>query len=331
MFIYRSNSMKSFEYENYGHPDVLRLKEIPVPVPQNNEVLVRIRYVSLNASDYELLTGKPLFTRIYGLRKPRIRILGSDIAGTVEKTGSNVEKFKAGDNVFGDIFEYFGGFAEYVSVPEKVLTKMPEGFSFKDAAALPQAGAIALQGIRDRGQAREGKNVLINGAGGGAGSYAVQIAKYLKAEVTGVDRAEKLDFILSLGADKAIDYRKEDFTRSGEKFDLILDLAAFHSVKDYSRVLKPEGIYLMVGGSMSMIFQLLFLSPFISLSGRKKMGLLALKTNKDIDFLIEIVMERKILTLIDKEYSFKEIPDALEYLGAGKAMGKVVVNISENS
>ena len=323
--------MKAFTYEKYGLPGVLKAEEIPVPVPQNNEVLVRIRNVSLNASDYELLTGKPLFTRIYGLMKPRIRILGSDIAGTVEKTGSNVEKFKPGDNVFGDIFEYFGGFAEYVSVPEKVLTKMPEGFSFKDAAALPQAGAIALQGIRDRGKVVEGKKVLINGAGGGAGSFAVQIAKSLKAEVTGVDRAEKLDFILSLGADKATDYRKEDFTKSGEKFDLILDLAAFHSVKEYSRVLKPEGIYLMVGGSMSMISQLLFLAPFISLPGRKKMGLLALKTNKDMDFLAELLIERKISPSIEKEYSFKEIPEALDYMGEGKVRGKVVINISDNS
>ena len=250
----------------------MKLEEIPEPVPGEGEVLIRTEYVSLNTSDYELLTGKPLFTRVFGLFRPKNRILGTDISGTVKAAGKNAVKFTPGDRVFGDIFEYFGGFAEYVSVPEKLLTLIPGEISFKTASAIPQAAEIAYQGVFDRGSIREGEKILINGAGGGSGSFAVQIAKHFKADVTGVDNSEKQDFILSLGADRAIDYRAEDFTRSGESYDLILDLAAYHSVADYKKVLKEKGIYRMVGGSMSVIFQLLFFSPFYFAIQRKKNG-----------------------------------------------------------
>ena len=320
--------MKAFIYDKYGSPDVMKLADIPEPVPGEGEVIVKTEYVSLNTSDYELLTGKPLFTRLFGLFRPKNRILGTDIAGTVKAAGKNAVKFSPGDRVFGDIFENFGGFAEYVSVPEKLLTEIPGEISFKTASAIPQAAEIAFQGVFYRGSIRKGEKILINGAGGGSGSFAVQIAKHFKADVTGVDSPEKQDFILSLGADRAIDYKTEDFTSSGESYDLILDLAAYHPVADYKRVLAKKGIYWMVGGSMSVILQLLFFSPFISLFSGKKMGILALKTNSNIEKLLSMVKEGIITPAIDREYSFHEIPEALRYLGDGHAKGKIVIKIT---
>ena len=322
--------MKAFVYKKYGPPDVLKLKDLPVPVPGKGEVLVKTEAVSLNTSDYELLTGKPVFTRVFGLFKPGIKILGSDIAGTAEKAGENVKNFKPGDEIYGDIFESFGGFAEYVSVPEKMLTKKPPGMSFITASAVPQSSAIALQGLCSKREIKKGDKVLINGAGGGAGSFAVQLAKYYGAEVTGIDSSIKIEFIKSLGSDKAIDYIKEKFSEQNEKYDLILDLAAYNNFNDYRKALKPDGIYLMAGGSMRMIFQLLFKAPFISMMSGKKMSLLALKTNYRIEEISALILDKKIRAEIDRIYSFQEIPEALGYLGNKSAKGKIVINMTQD-
>jgi NADPH:quinone reductase-like Zn-dependent oxidoreductase len=213
--------MKAVVYTRYGSPDVLRLADVKTPVPSGNEVLVRVRSVSLNASDWETLRGKPLYSRVGGPFRPKHSVLGSDIAGRVEAVGRDATRFRPGDDVFADILSHMGGFAEYVCVPETAVERMPAGMSYEEAAPLPQAGAIALQGIDEKGQAQPRENVLINGAGGGSGMYAVQLAKLRGAEVTGVDNAQKLEFMRLLGADHVIDYERENFTRNGRMYDLI--------------------------------------------------------------------------------------------------------------
>ncbi len=229
--------MKAVVYTAYGPPDVLHIKEVAKPTPTDDEVLIKVQAVSVNRSDWEGLIGKPLYARLGGLRKPRRQILGSDIAGRVEMAGRNVERFQPGDEVFGDILARMGGFAEYVCAPESALALKPAGMTFEAVAAIPQAGVIALQGIRDKGEVQPGQSVLINGAGGGAGTFAVQLAKLYGAEVTGVDNTDKLDFMRSLGADYVIDYTREDFTKNGKQYDLILDLVAHRSVFAYQRAL----------------------------------------------------------------------------------------------
>jgi NADPH:quinone reductase-like Zn-dependent oxidoreductase len=241
--------MQAICYTKYGPPDVLQLKEIAKPVPEDDEVLIKVEAVSVNRSDWEALTGKPLYTRIGGLRQ----ILGSDIAGRVEMTGRNHKEFKLGDEVLGDILWRKGGFAEYVCASGKDLALKPAGLTFEAAAAIPQAAVIALQGIRDKGQAVQGQEVLINGAGGGAGTFAVQLAKLCGAKVTWVDNTGKMDYMRSLGADHVIDYTREDFTKNGKQYDLILDLAAYRSVFDYPRALTPTGSYWAVGGSVATL------------------------------------------------------------------------------
>lgn len=322
--------MKAVLRTKYGSPDVLQLKEIDKPIPKDNEVLIKVHAVSLNASDWELLTGKPLYARLVGVVKPRYKILGSDIAGRVEAVGANVKRFQQGDTVFGDIFDRLGGFAEYVCAAEKTLTLKPDSMTFEQAAAIPQAACIALQGLRDKGRIQAGQKVLINGAGGGAGSFALQMAKTFGAEVTGVDNTEKQDMMRSSGADHVIDYTQEDFTKNGQRYDLILDLSAHHSIFDYKRALSPNGIYLMAGGSVALIFQLLFLGSWISLIGPKKMSLLAMRTNRDLVFIIECFEAGKVVPVIDKQYPLNEVAEALRYLGEGHARGKVVVTLEPN-
>ncbi|MEO5953973.1 MAG: NAD(P)-dependent alcohol dehydrogenase, partial [Chloroflexia bacterium] len=246
--------MKAIVYTEYGSPDLLQLKEIEKPTPKDDQVLVKLHAVSLNRSDWEGLIGKPLYARIGGLRKPGRQILGSDIAGRIETVGSAVTRFKPGDEVYADIMWTMGGFAEYVCVREKDLALKPPGMTFEQVAAIPQAAVIALQGIRDKGKVQPGQHVLINGAGGGGGTFAMQLAKLYGAEVTGVDNTEKLGFMRSIGADHVIDYTREDFTRNGKQYDLILDLIAYRSIFDYKRALKPNGSYYAVGGSLATFF-----------------------------------------------------------------------------
>jgi NADPH:quinone reductase-like Zn-dependent oxidoreductase len=320
--------MKAVVYTRYGPPDVLRVTDVDTPAPKDNEVLVKVRAVSLNGSDWEGLRGKPLYSRIAGPFRPRHHILGSDIAGQIEAVGRSATLFRAGDDVFADILNYMGGFAEYVCVPESALAGMPAGMTYEEAAALPQAGAIALHGIRTKGQVQAGQHVLINGAGGGSGMYAVQLAKLDGAEVTGVDNAEKLDFVRSLGADHVVDYTREDFTRN-RTYDLILDVAAHRSISDYRRALSPLGRYLYVGGSMATLLQVLLLGPVAGRREGKKMRLLAVRLGvQHLGPFVELCQAGRIATVIDRRYRLSEVPEALRYLGAGHAKGKIVINVA---
>jgi NADPH:quinone reductase-like Zn-dependent oxidoreductase len=253
--------MKAIVYTEYGPPEILQLKEVPEPTPRDDEVLIKVQAASVNRSDWEMLRGKPLFARIGGLLRPRRQILGSDIAGRVEVTGRNVTRFRPGDEVFGDNLPRMGGFAEYVCARESALALKPASMTFEEVAAIPQSAVIALQGIRDKGQVQPGQQVLISGAGGGAGTFAVQLAKLYGAEVTGVDNTGKLDFMRSLGADHVIDYTREDFTKNGKQYDLILDIVAHRSVFAYKRALRANGSYFLAGGSVATILQILLLGP----------------------------------------------------------------------
>jgi len=318
--------VKAVVYTRYGPPEVLGLAEVPMPVPQDNEVLVKVHAVSLNASDWEVLRGKPLYSRIGGPVRPRHHILGSDIAGRVEAAGRNATLFQPGEDVFADILSSMGGFAEYVSVPQNALARMPSGMTYEEAAALPQAGAIALQGIRDKGQVQPGQTVLINGAGGGSGMYAIQLAKLAGAEVTGVDNAEKLAFMRSLGADHVIDYTREDFTRKGRSYDLILDVAAHRPASAYRGALRPGGRYLYVGGSVVTLLQVLLVGPLIGRAGGKKIRLLAVRLGaQHLAPLVELCQAGKVATVIDRRYPLSQVPEALRYLGEGHAKGKVII------
>jgi len=317
--------MKAVVYERYGSPDVLRFTDVQKPAPKDNEVLVKVRAVSLNRSDWETLRGKPLYARITGPLRPRHHILGSDIAGRVEATGRATTKFQPGDDVFADILGSMGGFADYVCVPERALAPLPAGISHEEAAALPQAGAIALQGILDKGQVQPGQKVLINGAGGGSGMYAVQLAKLGGAEVTGVDNPEKLEFIRSLGADHVIDYTRTDFTRNGRRYELILDLAAHRSALAYRGSLMPGGRYLNVGGSVATLMQVLLLGPLLGRAEGKQLRLLAVRLGVErLAPLVALCQAGTIATVIDRRYRLPEVPEALRYLGQGHAKGKLV-------
>jgi NADPH:quinone reductase-like Zn-dependent oxidoreductase len=318
--------MKAVVYARYGPPETLRLADVQTPVPKDDEVLVKVHAVSLNASDWEVLRGKPLYSRIGGPFRPRHHVLGSDIAGRVEAAGRAATRFRPGEDVFADILGQMGGFAEYASVPQSVLAPLPSGMTYEQAAALPQAGAIAQQGIRDKGQVRPGQTVLINGAGGGSGMYAIQLAKLAGAEVTGVDSTEKLEFMRSLGADHVIDYTREDFTRAGRAYDLMLDLAAHRPVWAYRGSLSPGGRYLYVGGSVATLLQVLLLGPVIGRAKSSTMRLLAVRLGaQHLAPLVELCQAGKITTVIDRRYQLRQVPEALRYLGEGHAKGKVVV------
>jgi NADPH:quinone reductase-like Zn-dependent oxidoreductase len=320
--------MKAIVYTKYGPPETLQLEEVAKPTPKDDEVLIKVRAVSVNRSDWEGLRGKPLYARIGGLLKPRHQRLGSDIAGRVEMAGRNIWRFQPGDEVFGDILPRLGGFAEYVCARESALALKPPSMTFEEVAAIPQAAVIALQGIRDRGQVQPGEKVLINGAGGGAGTFAVQLAKMYGAEVTGVDNYGKLDFMRSLGADHVIDYTREDFTKNGKQYDLILDIVAHRSVFAYKRALRPNGSYFLAGGSVATILQILFLGPWIRRTTGKKIRVLAVRPNiEDLDFMKELIEVGKVTPVIDRTYPLSEVPEAMGYVGEGHAQGKVVISV----
>ncbi len=339
----RKIHMKAAVYTEYGPPDVLQLKEVEKPVPKENEVLVKVRAASINSWDWDMLRGRPkIYRLISGIFKPRYKIIGADIAGQVEAVGRNVKQFKPGDEVFGDLCNSgWGGFAEYTCAHENSLALKTAGMKFEEAAAIPQAGVMALQGIRDYGQVQQGpaspvgrQKVLINGAGGGVGTFAIQMAKLYGAEVTGVDSTRKLDMMRTLGADHVIDYTKEDFTRNGQQYDLIFDVMAYHSIFDYKRALSPGGKYVIAGGSVSAILQTLIIGSLISLIGNltcrkagKKMVILALKPNKNLEFLKELFETGKVKPVIDKCYPLSEVPEAFRYFGEGNFNGKVVITI----
>jgi NADPH:quinone reductase-like Zn-dependent oxidoreductase len=320
--------LKAVVYTEYGPTDVLQLKEVARPTPTDDEVLIKVQAVSVNRSDWEGLIGKPVYARMGGLRKPRRQVLGSDIAGRVEAVGRNIKRFQPGDEVFGDIMWHMGGFAEYVCVRETALALKPPSMTFEQVAAIPQAAVIALQGIRDKGEVQPGQKVLINGAGGGTGSFAVQLAKLYGAEVTGVDNTGKLDFMRSLGADHVIDYTREDFTRNGKQYDLILDVIAHRSVFAYKRALKPNGSYFAVGGSVATFLQILLLGPLIRRATGKKIRVLIVQPNlKDMLHITELYEAGKVVPVIDRRYPLSEVPEALRCLGEGRAKGKVVITV----
>jgi len=324
--------MKAVVYHNYGSPDVLQIEEIEKPTPKDNEILIKIQAVSLNRSDWEGLIGKPLYARIGGLFKPKDRILGSDIAGTVEAVGKDVKQFKSGDEVFGLILNYGGAFAEYTCKSEKALALKPANMTFEEAACVPQAAFIALQGIHDKGKVQPEQKVLINGAGGGTGAFAIQLAKLAGAEVTGVDNTEKLDFMHSLGADHVIDYTKEDFTKTGRQYDLILDVIATRSIFACQRALKPNGNYFMAGGSVATMFQSLLLGPLIRRITSKNIKLLVVQTDsKDLAYITELIESGKVKLVIDKRYPLSETAAALRYLGEGHAKGKIVITVQSDN
>ena len=320
--------MKAIVYTKYGPPEVLQLKEVAKPAPRDDEVLIKVRAVSVNRSDWEGLRGKPLYARIGGLLRPRQQILGSDVAGRVEMAGRNVGRFRPGDEVFGDILPRLGGFAEFVRARESALTLKPASMTFEDAAAIPQAAVIALQGIRDKGRVQPGQKVLISGAGGGAGTFAVQLAKLYGAEVTGVDNTGKLEFMRSLGADHVIDYTREDFTKNGNQYDLILDVVAHRSVFAYRRALRANGSYFLTGGSVATMLQILLLGPLIRGTTGEKIRILAVRPNlRDMVYITELYEAGKVVPVIDRRYPLSEVPEALRYLGEGRTKGKVVISV----
>ena len=322
--------MKAIVYTKYGSPDVLELKEVEKPTPKDNEALVKVHAASLNAPDLDYLRGR-FFARFQGLFKPKFNILGSDIAGRVESVGRNVKQIQPGDEIIVNSFGYgFGGFAEYVCVPENVLTLKSASITFEEASTLPSSAIIALQGLRDKRQIQPGQKVLINGAGGGTGTFAVQIAKYFGAEVTAVDSTKKLDMLRSIGADHVIDYTQEDFTKSGQRYDMIFDVVASHSTFDYKRALSPRGIYIVVGGSTARLFKNVFLGPLITIIGSKKMCFAGWKTNKkeDLVFINELLEAGKVVPVIDKCFPLSETAEAFRYLEEGISFqGKVVITM----
>jgi len=323
--------MKAIVYEKYGPPDVLQLREVEKPTPKDNEVLVKVHATSANYSDWAFVRGKPLLRLMTGgLLKPKHKILGDDIAGRVEAVGRNVKQFQPGDEVFG--ISNFGAFAEYRCVNEDKLVLKPANISFEEAAAIPVAAIPALQGLRDKGQIQSGQKVLINGASGGVGTFAVQIAKSFGAEVTAVCSTRKLDMVRSIGADHVVDYTQEDFTKREERYDLILAVGGYHPILDYRRALSPEGIYVCIGGSTAQYFQATLLGPLISMMGSKKMGSVLGKPNqKDYAFLIELFEAGKVVPVIDRRYTLSEVAEALRYLEEGHARGKVVITVKHNN
>jgi len=326
--------MKAILFTRYGDADTLRLSTVEKPAPKPGEVLIRVHAASVNSWDWELLRGVPFANRMmFGLFRPKkINILGCDIAGEVEAVGSGVKQLRPGDAVFGDLSgRLWGGFAEYVCAPEHLLARKPPGISFEQAAALPQAGVLALQGLR-QGQLRSGQQVLINGAGGGAGTFAIQLAKAAGAVVTAVDSGVKFDTMRALGADRLIDYTREDFTKNGQRYDLILDMMATRPLRACRASLHPGGRYVVVGGSMGPIFQTMLLGPLFSrLGGRRQFGLLMHKPDKaDLDTLSAYVEAGTLTPVIERLYPLEESPEALRYFGTGRVCGKLVITVVSN-
>jgi NADPH:quinone reductase-like Zn-dependent oxidoreductase len=323
--------MKAIVFTRYGSPDVLELKEVEKPTPKDDEVLVRVHAASLNDWDWGALQGIPFINRLlFGLLKPKKQILGSDIAGRIEAVGKNVKQFQPGDEVFGDLSGDWGGFAEYVCARENALALKSPGMTYEQAAAIPQAGMLALQGLQAMGRIQPGQKLLINGAGGGVGTFAMQIARLYGVEVTGVDRPEKLDMLRSMGAAHVIDYTQEDFTRNGQCYELILDVKTHRSIFDCARALGPKGTYVTVGGSMARLFQALLLRPWISMTQKKNIRVLALKPNKGLAHMKELFEAGKVVPVVNGTYKLSDVPEAFRHFGKGHHQGKVVITFEHN-
>ncbi|MGB5171052.1 MAG: NAD(P)-dependent alcohol dehydrogenase [Eudoraea sp.] len=323
--------MKAFLQETYGSVQNLKLTNIPKSIPKENEVLIKIYATSINDYDWSMIRGKPYIYRLmYGIFKPKNKVLGMELSGIIEQIGEKVSNFKIGDEVYGDISNYgFGSFAEYLCIDEKAVLPKPSNLSFEEATALPHAGGLALQGLLDVGKLTPGKKVLINGAGGGMGILAVQIAINEEAEVTGVDSAEKLEGMKPYGFKEVIDYKSTDFTKQGILYDLILDAKTNRSPFKYLKVLEPNGSYVTVGGSLLRLLQILFLKRWISLFHKKHFEIVALKPNKDMNILEKLVEEGKLKTALDGPFMLEQIPVAIKRFGEGKHLGKVVISVAQ--
>lgn len=315
--------MKKVVHSRYGGPEVLRMEDLPMPSPAPGEVLVKVEATSVNLSDWECLVGSPAYARIGGLRTPARSTLGSDIAGVVEAVGEGVTRFRAGDEVYGDNLALKGGFAEYAVAPESMLAHKPVALTFVQASTIPQAGAIALQGTT---LARPGSRVLINGAGGGSGSFAIQLAKRAGAHVTGVDNATKLDLMRALGADEVLDYTTDDFTRPSSPYDVVLDLVAHRSVFAYRRALRRGGRYGCVGGSVGTLLRVLTAGAVVGRLTGRSIGVLAVKQGPaHFQPLADLCVAGEVEIVIDRTFSLEDVPAALLHVGKGKSLGKVVV------
>lgn len=322
--------MKAIVYTHYGSPDELQFKEVAQPTPKDNEVLIAVHAAAVNAGDWHLLRGQPFLMRLgTGLRKPKHPILGADVAGKVVAVGRNVTRFQPGDEVFGDLSNAgYGAFAEYVAAEESAFVLKPVNVTFAQAAAVLSAAVTALQGLRDEGQIQPGQQVLVNGASGGVGSFAVQIAKALGAEVTGVCSTRNVEMVRGLGADHVIDYTKQDFTQNGRQYDLILDAAAHRPLTDFQRALTAQGRYVMVGGSTQRYFQMMVMGPWLSRKGGQHFGtFLKVAKPKDLAFLKELVDAGKVAPVIDRRYPLREVAEAIRYVETGHAHGKVVITV----
>jgi NADPH:quinone reductase-like Zn-dependent oxidoreductase len=331
--------MKAIVYTQYGPPEVLQFTEIATPTPADDEVLIKICAAAVNPLDSGIMQG-PWIARLMsgGLLTPKHKILGADIAGRVEAVGRQVTRFQPGDEVYGGLFgglfdgRGLGGFAEYVCAVEDRLALKPANISFEDAAAVPVAAITALQGLRDKGRIQPGHKVAVDGASGGVGTFAVQIAKSFGAEVTAVCGTRNVDTARSIGADHVIDYAREDFTQSGQRYDLILGANAHHSIFDYRRALSRDGIFVMVGGGLVQMLQVMLLGPFLSRIGSKKIGMILAKiNNKDLVFLKDLLEAGKVVPVIDRRYPLSGVPEALRYLGEGHAQGKVVITVEHSN
>lgn len=326
--------MKAAVYSRYGPPDLVQIRDVEKPVPKDDELLIKVRAASVNPYDWHFMRGEPYPLRIAaGLRKPKDKRLGVDVAGQVEAVGRNVTQFKAGDAVFGLCR---GALAEYACTPESKLGMKPENITFEQAAAVPVAAFTALQGLRDKGQIHSGQKVLINGAAGGVGTFAVQIAKSFGADVTGVCSPRNLDMVRSIGADQVIDYTQEDFTTSTQRYDLILDCVGNHSLSACKRMLNPKGIYVQVGGPagkwmigvLARLIKALVLSWFVS----QKLVMVGAKSSKeDLTILHDLMKSGKVTPVIDRRYTLSEVPEAIRYLEAGHARGKVVITLDQQN
>lgn len=330
--------MKAITCTTYGPLDGLKLEEIPKPTPGENEVLVEVHASCINFNNLAYVTGKPLFARLMGvgLLRPKCRRPGDDIAGRVEAVGRNIRQFRPSDEVFGNLAWYgYGAFAEYVCVPEDAIALKPTNSTFEEAAAVVQAGVVALRALRDTGRIRAGQHVLIYGASGGIGSLAVQIAKSFGAEVTGVCSTRNVAMVHSIGADHIIDYTKEDFARNEQRYDLILATAGYRSIFDYRRALTPNGTYVATGGSMrgpkamAQVLQAVVLGPWISKTSSRKLGISHLgKVNqKDLVFMKELIEAGKVRPTIDRCYRLSEVAEALNYYEKGHTVGKVAITV----
>ena len=318
--------MKAVVQDRYGGPDVLRVEDVPVPTPATGQVRVRVAATSVNLSDWEGLRGSPGYARLGGLRSPGRRVLGSDVAGVVDEVGADVTRFRAGDEVYGDNLALMGGFAEYAVAPESALSHKPAQLTFAEASTIPQAGAIALQGTAP---AVAGGRVLINGGGGGTGSFAIQLAKRAGAHVTAVDNDAKQDFMRSVGADEVIDYRRDDFSRERRPYDLVLDLVAHRSVFAYRRALARGGTYRCVGGSVRALLRVLTVGSVVGVTTGRSLGVLVVKEGPShFEPLADLCVSGAVAIHVDRTFTLDEVPAALAHVGQGRALGKVVVTPS---